>query len=88
MNSSSNKPFVHILLFECPQCASPVSSALASDHRNMEQIDSTSIPISCTCGWRATLPATNAKRHWVETWPSPGRIPEHQHSSEHRNQVR
>jgi hypothetical protein len=71
MNPSSNKPFVHILLFECSQCACPVPSALPSDHRNMEHIDSTSVQVSCGCGWKSKRPATDAKRHWVDSWPSP-----------------
>lgn len=69
MNSSA-KPFVHILLFECSRCAGPVPAAVASDHKSMEHVDSRFVELACTCGWSAKVPATDAKRHWVDSWSS------------------
>ncbi len=64
------EPFVHVLLFECSQCGSPVPSAITSDNRNVEEIDARSIPVKCQCGWSGNLLGADAKRHWVEAWAS------------------
>jgi hypothetical protein len=64
----NQKPFVHILLFECPRCAGPAPTAIASDHRSMEDVDSRLVGVTCGCGWSAEVPATDAKRHWVDSW--------------------
>jgi hypothetical protein len=45
------EPFVHILLFQCPSCSNPVSSAIATSERNPEEIDGRSIVLRCDCGW-------------------------------------
>ncbi len=60
--------FVHVLLFECRHCESPIPAAATSDNRSLEVIDGGSFPLRCSCGWSANLNGTDAKRHWVELW--------------------
>jgi len=66
----SAEPYVHILLFECSRCASPIPAAITSDHKSMEHVDSRLVEVTCSCGWSAEAPATEAKRHWVDSWSS------------------
>ncbi len=63
------EPFVHILLFQCPTCSSPVSSAIATIERNPEETDARSCVLRCDCGWSGAQMGLLAKRHWVEVWP-------------------
>lgn len=64
-----DEPFVHVLLFRCPQCNGPISTAVPTDERNMEQTDSTSFSTNCGgCGWTGSHNGIEAKRHWVEPW--------------------
>jgi hypothetical protein len=65
MNRNS-EPFIHVLLFECPECCKPVSSAIATNERNLENTDSHSFLIRCDCGWAGNQIGLSAKRHWVE----------------------
>jgi hypothetical protein len=65
MNPSS-EPFVHVLLFECPKCLRPVSSAIATNERNLEDADGRSFAIRCDCGWAGHEMGLKAKRHWVD----------------------
>jgi len=67
MNKGAEQ-FVHILLFQCPSCANPMSSAIATRERNSEETDSRSFVLHCDCGWDGTQRGFSAKRHWVELW--------------------
>lgn len=60
--------FVHILLFQCPTCTNPLSSAIATSERNPEETDARSFVLRCDCGWIGTQMGLLAKRHWVEGW--------------------
>lgn len=62
----NSEPFVHVLLFECPECLEPVSSAIATAERNMEDTDGRSFAIHCDCGWAGNQMGLKAKRHWVD----------------------
>ena len=64
--------FVHILLFECSKCGDPIPKVVKSHDRSVEEVDSSTIPVICSCGWSHKLPGTQAKRHWVEPWPNYG----------------
>jgi hypothetical protein len=64
----AREPFVHILLFQCPDCTNPMSSAVATSERNPEETDARSFVLRCDCGWMGTLAGLFAKRHWVEEW--------------------
>ncbi len=61
--------FVHVFLFECGGCGSPLPSATTADARNPEETDAQSFSLACNvCGWSADAIGTSAKRHWVDTW--------------------
>jgi hypothetical protein len=64
----NSQRFAHVLLFRCPDCGSPISLALATGERNMEQVDSRSFALQCNCGWIGNLIGLAARKHWVETW--------------------
>jgi hypothetical protein len=67
--SDASQAFVHVLLFECRSCAHPLSSAITSSERNVEEVDVGSFAVRCShCQWSGTLMGTEAKRHWVEIW--------------------
>lgn len=63
---SDSEPFVHVLLFECPQCSRPISSAIATNEKNLENTDIRSFAIRCECGWAGNQMGLSAKRHWVD----------------------
>jgi predicted RNA-binding Zn-ribbon protein involved in translation (DUF1610 family) len=63
------EPFVHVLLFQCPVCGKPTSSAVLRNERNPEETDAHSYDLRCDCGWIGTQLGLQAKRHWVEVWP-------------------
>jgi hypothetical protein len=62
------EPFVHVFLFRCPDRGCPISLALATGERNMEETDSRSFVLHCNCGWSGNLIGLEAKKHWVEPW--------------------
>ena len=43
--------FVHVMLFECPDCTLAISFALTTDKRNFEDVDRDSYTLQCSCGW-------------------------------------
>ena len=61
-------PFVHVLLFECPQCGCLVSCAITNDKKNSEEVDSREVSLRCKCQWSGTMLGVNAKRHLVLDW--------------------
>jgi hypothetical protein len=67
MNSTPER-FVHILLFQCPTCSNPLSSAITTSERNPEETDARSYVLRCDCGWLGTQMGLLAKRHWIELW--------------------
>ncbi len=62
------EPFVHVLLFQCPTCGNPVTSAIATSERNPEETDVRSFILNCPCGWKGNQPGILAKGHWVMIW--------------------
>jgi hypothetical protein len=62
------KDFVHVLLFRCLSCGLPVVNAVASDSKNLEEIDLGLHNVRCECGWSGESSGLEAKRHWVEPW--------------------
>lgn len=64
----SDLPFVHVLLFECPQCGNPVSTHRIARDGNLEQVDGDSFDLECSCDWKGARPGIRARRHWVEAW--------------------
>ncbi len=62
--------FVHVLLFECSKCGCPVAAAVASVNRNVEEVDASSIELRCSCGWSGNVLGVEARKHWVQPWPT------------------
>jgi hypothetical protein len=67
---SSATPFIHILVFQCPECERPVVEWLLSSLRNPESIDAATLDLKCSCGWSAAWLGARARRHLVLGWPS------------------
>jgi len=62
------EPFVHVLLFQCPTCGNPISSAIATNERNLEETDARPFNLACPCGWTGNQLGVLAKGHWVNIW--------------------
>lgn len=60
--------FVHVLLFECPQCGNPLSAHRVVRDGNLEQVDGASFELTCECDWKGARPGIRARKHWVENW--------------------
>lgn len=62
--------YVHTLLFQCPDCDSPIAISCIHEGRNLEDTDSKSIRIFCTsCYNSSTVIGLMAKKHYIEDWP-------------------
>jgi hypothetical protein len=59
------KPFVHLMLFQCPRCGDPISTTLATPDHGLEEIDLSEIKLTCHCRWTGKLFGVNAKSHIV-----------------------
>ncbi len=62
--------FVHVLLFECSKCGCPIASAVASINRNVEDVDASSVELTCSCGWSGKVLGVAARKRWVQPWPT------------------
>jgi hypothetical protein len=60
--------FVHVLLFQCPACRSPLSAHRLSQQQNLEEADEALFKLGCDCGWSGAMVGLKARRHWVEPW--------------------
>lgn len=61
--------FVHILLFDCPQCKCPLASTLLSEFNSLEQIDAREMKLRCNnCRWIGKDHGLGARRHLVLDW--------------------
>ena len=58
---------VQVFLIRCPAFGRPMSVALATGERNMEETDSRSFALGCDCGWSGTIIGLYAKKHCVES---------------------
>src|ERR1700689_3654514 len=65
---TSAETFVHVLLFDCPQCTRPIPLAITSKKRNVEDINQHLLTVRCPCDWSEQLTGSSAKRHWVDSW--------------------
>jgi hypothetical protein len=65
----NDDPFVHVLVFECVDCSCPISVAVTSDARNIEDVDVRTLKLQChNCDWSGTSEGVGARRHWVDVW--------------------
>jgi hypothetical protein len=62
--------FVHVLLFECSECGCPVAATVTSGNRNVEEVDAGSVELKCSCGWSGKALGIQARKHWVQDWPT------------------
>jgi hypothetical protein len=63
--------YAHTLLFNCLDCALPVSVARISETKDPEPIAAQTIKLHCSyCGKRFVMPGVAAKMHWVSDWSS------------------
>jgi hypothetical protein len=62
--------FLHILVFQCPRCESPIVESLLSPMRSLESIDSTALNLKCSCGWSDGRLGAQARKHLVLPWPA------------------
>jgi hypothetical protein len=60
--------YAHVLLFECPVCGRPLSSACASNTENLEPADGKWFTPHCHCGWTGDVIGVSAREHWVAKW--------------------
>jgi hypothetical protein len=67
MNASA-PAFLHILVFQCPQCGKPIVESLLSPMRSLESIDSARVDLKCSCGWSDRRLGAQARRHFVLPW--------------------
>jgi hypothetical protein len=68
--------FVHMLLFECPGCGSPVATTLNSERRSLEETDKRGMTLRCgSCDQAGRFLGLAAKRHFVVEW-EPGNGPQ------------
>jgi hypothetical protein len=65
----ANPMFAHVLLFACPECQRPLSSACFNTKRSMEDADAHWYNPHCHCGWHGDVRGITAVKHWVEPWP-------------------
>ena len=65
---TSAEIFVHVLLFDCPQCTRPIPLAITSKKRNVEDINAHLLTVRCPCDWSEKLMGSSARCHWVDSW--------------------
>jgi len=60
--------FLHLLVYECERCGSPLSMGVRRDERNLEVLDATPFDVRCPCGWSRECLGLEARYHWVLLW--------------------
>ena len=72
--------YLHLLVFQCPQCGDPISIPKLSEVRSLEQADGSTYMLTCSCGYAREALGIQARHHCVELWrpfsehdaPNPG----------------
>ena len=65
---SAPQAYLHVLVFECPRCSTPVSVASLDVAANLESVDANHFNITCSCGWSGKLLGVQARKHFVDAW--------------------
>jgi hypothetical protein len=60
--------FVHVVLFKCPGSGEPLTATFLSSKKNLEEVDSHSFNVRCSCGWSGNLFGIAKINSWVEKW--------------------
>lgn len=64
--------YAHSLLFACPNCQFPIVIACLSEQRVLEHAEEQFFAVTCgSCRYSFNLPASKAKKQYVEEWPEP-----------------
>ena len=66
--SEPGSQYAHVLLFACPHCGRPLSSACVSANKNLEIAEAKWFTPHCLCGWSGGVSGVTAVKHWVEPW--------------------
>jgi hypothetical protein len=67
----AERMFVHVLLFECPQCGSPIELMVSSPCSNPEELDGREFNLRCNCNWTGKSQGFTAKRRVMVAWDTP-----------------
>jgi len=62
----ADEMFLHMLLYECPQCGSPMWATISSRESNLEEIDARELEVKCKCRRTGRVLGVSAKRHLVD----------------------
>jgi RNase P subunit RPR2 len=54
---------LHLLVFACGKCASPIAVSKTSTMRSLEEVDASSFSLKCPCGWTGKLIGLQARKH-------------------------
>lgn len=68
---SSAEQFAHVLLFACPACGRPLSSACLNTKKSLAEADAHWFNPHCHCGWTGDVVGITALQHWVQRWEIP-----------------
>ena len=67
----TDEVFLHMLLYDCPQCGFPVWARIWSGESNLEEIDARELEVKCKCRWTGRILGVSAKRHLVDRQNKP-----------------
>lgn len=59
---------LHLLLFRCPKCNSPIATCTENEHLSLEIVDGMLFALKCICSWSGQRRGMSAMRHFVEKW--------------------
>lgn len=68
--------FLHILVFQCPRCDTPIIQWTVNSMRSLEGADGASYDPQCPCGWSGNLVGAQARSHLVVPWSKAAGSPE------------
>lgn len=72
----SDPLYLHVLVYECPECNQPIAISHLNEERNLESVDGRKFRISCpACSSSAEVLAATAKSHSVQRWDAARAIP-------------
>ena len=59
---------VHVLLFQCPKCDSPIVASTLSEYLSLEMVEGMGFNLECKCSWLGQQLGASANKHLVEAW--------------------
>jgi hypothetical protein len=71
---SNGATFLHLFIFQCPQCGSPICEFELREERSLEPTDASSFRLKChECGQSDDSVGILARKRWVALWPDASR---------------